>query len=139
MAELKPEQLLSQRTRNNLAKHLLMKRVEHAYEAGWPDLLVLAPRTQRVTFTEHKVAAWARREDGRIQFNHAPTIDQINWHLEWASGGGSSIYLIGIGLRLFAVPGEIGEKVRALTRSMIVPYEVDYTTLRKLYEEGITK
>jgi hypothetical protein len=134
----KPEQRLNILVKNQYRKRLLMKRIEHALEAGWPDLLVLSKRTRRVTFVECKVAHWPQRPNGRIQFNHTPTIDQINWHLEWTNNGGSSFYLIRIVRQLFAVPGDIGDKVVALTQATIAPFEVDWASLLKLYEEGTT-
>jgi hypothetical protein len=134
----KPEQRLTNRMRRQfkLGENLLVKNVEHAFEAGWPDTLVLARATQRVTFFEYKVAAWPKRKDGRLQYSHPPTIDQINWHLEWSQWGGSSFYLIRVLNVLFAVPGKIGDNVLQLRVDDMPQYRKDYAALRSLCEYG---
>jgi hypothetical protein len=134
----KPEQRLSNTLRHNLrlGQDLLVKHVEHLYEPGWPDTLVLAKRTRQVTWLEYKVANYPQREGGRIQFSHKPTVDQINWHLEWNTWGGRSFFLIRIEDSLFAVPGFIGDNVLSLNAASIAPYRMTHQALRDLCENG---
>lgn len=145
----KPEQRLNDRLRDNVRRYakgeLLMERIENSAAAGTPDTVVLARRTRKVTFAEHKVARWPKRENGRIQFLHPPTIEQLNWHLRWTQGGGHSIFIIGMiddderpSPPGFAVvwPGSDADNVKEITMSAAHNALKDYEGLLRVYVKG---
>lgn len=137
----KPEQRLADRVRDNIGTRVLIKRVENSIAAGTPDSVVLsraARRQGRVTWAEHKVIDWPAKSSTRIQFLHPPTIDQINWHLEWTQAGGNSIFLIGARdpAGLYAVPGSAADEVSNLKPSELIIWAVDYDELVHFYRTG---
>lgn len=135
----KPEQRLWDRHRNNNPPDIRLERIENAAGSGTPDVLaiykgrpaVTVIQRGRVTWIENKVIDFPKREGGRIQFLHPPTIDQRNWHIDWQQCFGNSIFLISVkeSSGLFAVSGVYADDILAFTVNRLAGFEVDWDRL----------
>jgi len=104
-----------------------MERIENGVGAGTPDTHCIAKGFP--TWVEHKVALWPAKETTRIQMLHPLTIDQCNWHLNYAQHGGVSFILVGIEGDLFLIPGYMVDAVNSMRRSDIRLYQVTYAEM----------
>jgi len=127
-----PEQRLWDRIRRNLGREIHIERIENSVAAGTPDTLVLHKGI--VTFVEHKVATFPMRPSSRLQWKHAPTAPQRNWHLTWTQNGGRSLFVVGIGMVLFAVPGRWADEIEGMTEAAITPWQVTTKELGAIYK-----
>lgn len=139
----KPEQRLSVRTCGNLRdRGIYAERVENLVGSGTPDVLVAAG-AGIVTWIEHKVVEWPVKETTRVQFLHAPTPDQCNWHRMWHQQGCRSIFLISNGFgataKIFVVPGKHADEVGNMTRAKLTLWETNYNYVAKILKADARK
>lgn len=104
-----PEQLLWDRMRAGLQRNanlneLFLQRVEVQHEEGLPDLFAL--REGRVTPIELKVGRIpAHRDTTVLPPRRGLSVEQRNWHVNWANHGGKSMIIIAAQDEHFAVRG----------------------------------
>lgn len=129
-----PEQRLWDRIRRNLGREIHIERIENSVAAGTPDTLVIHKSV--VTFVEHKVATLPMRKTSKIQWRHALTAPQRNWHLTWAQNGGRSYIVVGIGMALFVMPGILADEVCSMKEEDIMPWRATTKDLAEIYKGG---
>lgn len=128
----KPEQRLSDRTGRNLrSEGVYAERIENTVGSGTPDLLTAYK--DQILWIEHKVVEWPKKKTTRVQFLHAPTPEQLNWHKIWTQHGRRSIFLISNGdgpaSRIFGVDGSLGDDLAAMTQEALEKHELTYGAL----------
>lgn len=118
MSRLK-EQKLWDRFRANMKRPgLKLYRIENLVGAGFPDVLAisrLGPTSKgRVVGIELKAidAAPVRPTTPLLGDKVGTSVEQRNWHLEWAQHGGTSYFLVGVGSRSnLLVPGHFHDEL----------------------------
>lgn len=113
------EQRLWDRLRNNLSPKIAnLQRIENLIGAGFPD--VIAVSCGVVTPIELKaIDAMPRQIKTRLLGPLGLSVEQRNWHTNWAKYGGHSIVLLGIGVgsgcRHYAAVGAQADEVNDWT------------------------
>jgi hypothetical protein len=82
-----------QRLRKHLSPKVFVRRIENGVSAGDPDVFLM--KGGKVIWIELKWAEQPARPSSKLLGKDDVRIDQINWHLEYASKGGTSFILIG--------------------------------------------
>lgn len=112
----KTEQRLWDRMRRALNGRVRLERIENIVTSGMPDVLATC---NHVAFVELKaVETPPAREMTRVLGDKGLSIEQRNWHLDFARWGGCSYILIGIGTEhLFMINGRRADEVNGMNMS----------------------
>jgi len=110
----KPEQKLWDRMRRALIGRVRLERIENIVTSGMPDVLSTC---DHVAFVELKaVVSPPVRDTTRLLGEKGLSIEQRNWHLDFARWGGCSYVLIGIGVsHLFMISGRHADLINYMT------------------------
>lgn len=128
------EKGLWKKMREKVAPFALVRRIEHRFEDGWPDvhyqarLPVLDHRSVSVVragsgFLELKEDEWPKRPDTPL-FLHHLTKEQVLWHEEQTRWGGRADVLAKVGDDYLWLPVEVTRRVfqREMTRGDLGAY-----------------
>ena len=112
----KTERRLWDRMRRALNGRVRLERIENIVTNGMPDVLATC---NHVAFVELKaVEAPPVREMTRVLGDKGLSIEQRNWHLDFARWGGCSYILIGVGIEhLFMINGRRADEVNNMSMS----------------------
>lgn len=112
----RPEQRLWDRFRNAAKGHLRLERVENIVTVGMPDVLSLSKGA--VAWVELKSAlVYPARNTTAVLGNKGLSIEQRNWHNDWARWGGKSYLLVGVASTdVYLIGGQQSDAVNTFTR-----------------------
>lgn len=95
-----PEQRLYDRCKTHLPPEIRLERIENIVAAGTPDIHAICRGL--TTWMELKAIADipVRPDTQLLDANHKPSIEQRNWHLDYARCGGRSLIVVGISSKI---------------------------------------
>lgn len=115
-----PEQRLWDRMRTRLkGRGIRLERIENVVGTGRPDIDALS----NGTFTPIELKAvegWPARDATPVLGRKGLSIDQRNWHMDWARYGGRSLVIVGVGTSVFAFLGTFHDKINHMTRAQMI-------------------
>lgn len=118
----KTEQRLWDRMRRAIGTRVRLERIENVVGVGTPDVLACCHIT---AFVELKaIDAPPVRETTRVLGTSGLSRDQRNWHVDWHKWGGTSYVLIGVGRRIFMLPGALADEVNEMTMEQLAARSV---------------
>lgn len=98
---------------NSLSRSVFRRRIENCVAVGDPDVLLMCDGIVRQV--ELKFVAEPVRETSILLGSKGLNVDQVNYHLEWASKGGTSFVLVGTNLRVYLLPGAMAVAINNLS------------------------
>lgn len=116
-----PEQRLWDSMRNRLkGRGIRLERIENAVGSGRPDIDALY-KGNFTTIELKAVEAWPARPLTPVLGRKGLNPDQQNWHMDWASYGGRSLIIVGVGTgnerEVFAFLGTFHDQINTMTQA----------------------
>ena len=114
-----PEQRLWDRMRARLkGRGVRLERIENVVGTGRPDIDALSAGI--FTPVELKaIEGWPVRDTTAVLGRKGLSIDQRNWHMDWARYGGRSLVVVGVGQEVFAFIGTFHDQINSMTRAQM--------------------
>ena len=102
----KRERLFWNRLRSHFSTKVFARRVENGVSPGDPDVFLM--KRSKVIWIELKYSRTPVRITSKLP-ECSVKIEQVNWHLEYASKGGTSYVLIGTDELDYLIEGKLVE------------------------------
>lgn len=101
------------RLKNHFSPKVFVRRMENGVMFGDPDVYLM--KQGQVVWLELKWAAIPVRSTSKLLGKDAIRLDQINWHLDYDSKGGTSFILIGTHGMDYLMPGALADRLSKMS------------------------
>lgn len=101
------------KVRRGLCNKTFVRRIENAVGAGDPDVHLM--KRGKTRWLELKWATMPVRRTSKLLGKDKMRLDQINWHLEYHSKGGTSYVLVGTECANYLLSGHLADLLNDMT------------------------